>query len=75
VAPIFRLLGLYITIDQCSYNSLFVSASDKFSAEGSGQYFKPFAKKAAASRQANDMKMAAKLWEWTEKEMKGKGLL
>ncbi|KAJ5128172.1 hypothetical protein N7448_008951 [Penicillium atrosanguineum] len=75
VTPIFRLFGLYISIDQCSYNSLYVSASDRFSADDSGQYFTPIAKKAAANCQANDMKMAAKLWEWTEREMKEKGLL
>lgn len=63
------------TVDSGAYNSLFTVASPDFTAEMNGKYFIPVAKISPPSKWAENAELAQKLWEWTEKEMRSKGLL
>lgn len=73
--PFFKLLGMNPSVNSGSYNSLYTIASSNFSSEMNGKYFVPVAKIGNASKFTEDSEMAKKLWEWTEKEMRDKGLL
>ncbi|KIX06207.1 uncharacterized protein Z518_04182 [Rhinocladiella mackenziei CBS 650.93] len=75
VTPILRCLGMYITPEQGSFNSLWAVAAPDVTAEMSGQYFMPVGVKKAPSKPAQDAELAEKLWDWTEKEMRAKGFL
>jgi NAD(P)-dependent dehydrogenase (short-subunit alcohol dehydrogenase family) len=75
VYPILKCLGVYITPEQGSFNSLWAVAGNEVTADMSGQYFVPVAEKKVPSKLAQDGNLATKLWEWTEREMREKGFL
>jgi len=64
-------MGQYIGPDEGSYTMLFTIASNDMKVEQSGKYFERVAKTGTwwESSQAKDMELAAKLEEWTKKEM------
>ncbi|EXJ92484.1 hypothetical protein A1O3_01036 [Capronia epimyces CBS 606.96] len=77
ITPVLRCLGVYITPEQGSFNSLWAVASPSVTAEmemGAG-YFIPVGRKTAPSKLAQDAVLATRLWAWTEEEMRHKGLL
>jgi NAD(P)-dependent dehydrogenase (short-subunit alcohol dehydrogenase family) len=62
--------------DTASYSSIFCAASPDMKAAQSGSYFSlrsAFADPGFERKEANDPKLAAKLDEWTKKEMEAKG--
>jgi NAD(P)-dependent dehydrogenase (short-subunit alcohol dehydrogenase family) len=75
MTPILRCLGVYITPEQGSYNSLWAVASPDVTADMSGQYFMPVGVPKPPSKLANNATLAKKLWDWTVEEMKGKGFI
>ncbi|OAP59206.1 hypothetical protein AYL99_06504 [Fonsecaea erecta] len=77
LAPILRCMGVYITPEQGSYNSLWAVAGSDITRDMSGGYFVPVAERKAPSKLAQDPDgtLARKLWDWTEKEMREKGFL
>ncbi|KAK5209601.1 hypothetical protein LTR99_007637 [Exophiala xenobiotica] len=75
LTPILRCLGMYITPEQGSYNSLWAVASPDVTADMSGQYFMPVGVPKPPSKLANNATLAKKLWDWTVEEMKGKGFI
>jgi len=70
-----KAFGVFIPADQGAYNTVFVAASQDFTAEMSGQYFVPNAKLAKPHKNAENPELAKTLWDWTEREMREKGLL
>jgi hypothetical protein len=70
-----KCMSVYVTAEQGAYTSLFAVASQDFKVQDIGQYFTPVAKKTQPSKKANNAKLAADLWDWTEKEMRSRGLL
>lgn len=74
LARIFKMLGVYIPVEDAAYSSVYCVASESFQREMSGEYFVPVAKLGKASDHANDAKLAEKLWFWTVDEMKNKRL-
>jgi hypothetical protein len=77
MSKLLRLMGQYIDGDQGSYTSLFCVASMEMNKEQSGKYFERVAKTGTwwESKYARDMQLAAKLEEWTRKEMTKEGWL
>jgi NAD(P)-dependent dehydrogenase (short-subunit alcohol dehydrogenase family) len=75
LTPILRCLGVYITPEQGSYNSLWAVASPDVTADMSGQYFMPVGVPKTPSKLATNATLAKKLWDWTVEEMKGKGFV
>ena len=63
--------------DKGAYTTLFVAASDAFGKDKSlaGKFFMPIAKVTVPDRASGNPELAQKLWQWTEQEMKGKGLI
>jgi NAD(P)-dependent dehydrogenase (short-subunit alcohol dehydrogenase family) len=75
LVPVLRCLGVYITPEEGSYNSLWAVASPGVTAEMSGEYFVPVGVKKDPSKLARDAQLADRLWEWTEQEMRSKGFI
>ncbi|KAH7002555.1 hypothetical protein EDB80DRAFT_579300 [Ilyonectria destructans] len=75
IRPIVRLFGLYSPVETSAYTSLYVIAGNDFEHDQSGEYFKPVGIVGKTSQHGNDMALAEKLWDWTEREMKGAGLI
>ncbi len=75
LTPILRCLGVYITPEQGSYNSLWAVASPDVSANMSGQYFMPVGVPKPPSKLASNSALADKLWDWTAQEMKRQGFI
>ncbi len=75
LVPILRCMGAYIKPEQGSFNSLWAVAGKEVTAEMSGCYFVPVGERKTPSKQAQDADLASRLWDWTEREMREKGLL
>ncbi|RFU29460.1 hypothetical protein B7463_g6862, partial [Scytalidium lignicola] len=75
MARTFKVLGVYIPVEDAAYSSVFCIASEGFKKEMSGEYFVPVAKIGKASAHATDAELAKKLWDWTVEEMGKKGLI
>jgi hypothetical protein len=65
-----------ISADKGSWTQLFAVAGTDFTAEMSGGYLDPIAKKSKITmpRNAPD-DLSERLWKWTEEEMKAKGYI
>lgn len=63
--------------DKGSYTTLFAAASEAFGKDKNlaGKFFMPIAKVTPLDKTSGDPKLAKKLWDWTEKEMKKNGLI
>lgn len=70
-----RCVGILDKQEKGAWSSLFAIASNTFKRSNSGAYVVPYAKIGKPSDYARDEKLAEKLWEWTESELRGKGLL
>jgi hypothetical protein len=74
-----QCFGVYVSPDEGAYGSLFCVASSEFKPEMSGEYFVPDSKAGTKigkpSKSAADGELAVKLWEWSERELKGKGFI
>lgn len=70
-----KCLRVFITPDVGSHTSLFAVAGGGFKREDSGQYFEPVAKRGTPSKHARDDALAARLWVWTEEEMRKRKLI
>jgi len=75
ITPILRCMGVYITPEQGSFNSLWAVAGDEVRQEMSGKYFVPVGKEKKPSQLAMDSHLGRRLWQWTESEMRAKGFL
>ncbi len=75
LVPVLRRMGVYISPEQGSFNSLWAVAGKDVTAEMSGCYFVPVGEKKPPSKHAQDADLATRLWEWTEQAMREKGLL
>ncbi|KAI1617290.1 hypothetical protein EDD36DRAFT_159654 [Exophiala viscosa] len=75
LVPVLRCLGVYITPEEGSFNSLWAVASPQVTVGISGEYFVPVGVKKEPSKLARDAQLADKLWNWTEQELRSKGLL
>jgi hypothetical protein len=75
IQPVLKCLKVYSSPDKGSYTSLFAAASSNFKSKDSGEYFVPVAKKSKPSKHASNAEMAKKLWDWTEAELRSKGLI
>jgi len=73
--PVLRYLGVFMTPEEGSYTSLFAVAGTELKDQDSGSYHIPFGKKKTPSKMAQDVDLAEKLWNWTEKEMRSKGFI
>ncbi|KAM0247598.1 hypothetical protein ACHAQJ_009790 [Trichoderma viride] len=73
--PIMRCLGILDKQEKGAWSSLFAIASGDFKKSDSGAYIVPYATIGTPSNYAQDASLAEKLWEWTESELRGKGLL
>lgn len=73
--PIMRCLGVLDPQEKGAWSSLFSIASSDFKKANSGAYIVPYAKIGTPSKHAQNENLAEKLWEWTETELRGKGLL
>ncbi|PNP45306.1 hypothetical protein TGAMA5MH_03030 [Trichoderma gamsii] len=73
--PVMRCLGVLEPQEKGAWSSLFSIASNDFKKANSGAYIVPYAKIGTPSKHAQDESLAEKLWEWTETELRGKGLL
>ena len=74
-AKFLNTMGAYIPAEHGAYTSLFCAVSDSFKAENSGGYFVPLGKLKDPSKYAQDGHLAAQLWNWTEKDLRSKGLI
>ena len=72
--PILKCMGAYIAPEQGSFNSLWAVAGREMTAEMSGRYFVPVGERKTPSKQAQDSQLAERLWDWTEREMREKGV-
>ncbi|KAK9456484.1 hypothetical protein V1511DRAFT_286770 [Dipodascopsis uninucleata] len=61
-----------VSIEEGSFTNLFCALSDKITHSDSGGYFGPIARHATCSAQANNVKNAKKLWDWTEAALRSK---
>lgn len=68
-------MGVFSSPEKGAYTSLYVAASTDFKSSDSGEYYTPVAKKSKPSKNAGNAELANKLWDWTEAEFKGKGLI
>ncbi|PTB44557.1 uncharacterized protein TrAFT101_003108 [Trichoderma asperellum] len=75
VTPVMRCLGILDAQEKGAWSSLFAIASSDFKKSDSGAYIVPYAKIGTPSKHAQDESLAEKLWQWTETELRGKGLL
>ncbi|UKZ76229.1 hypothetical protein TrVFT333_003926 [Trichoderma virens FT-333] len=73
--PIMRCLGILDKQEKGAWSSLFAIASNDFKKSDSGAYVVPYAKIGTPSEYARDPSLAENLWQWTESELRGKGLL
>ena len=74
LVPFLRCMGVYITPQEGSFSSLWAVAGKEVTAETSGGYFVPVGEKKVPSKQAQDLKLAERLWDWTERALREKGL-
>jgi len=72
--PLLGWLGLYMTTEKGCLTSLFAAASEEFKADNSGKYLVPYGKKGKVADVVKE-ELARKLWEWSEGELRKKGLL
>lgn len=70
-----RCVGILQDQAKGAWSSLFAIASTDFTASDSGAYVIPYAKIGTPSSYAQDQALAARLWDWTEKELASKGFL
>lgn len=72
----FKVLGAYIDADRGSYTSVYCVASQELRPEDSGIYFERIAKRnGSTSAKAKDMRLAGKLYEYTEDIMGSKDFM
>lgn len=67
----------YTTVEGGAKNQLWGATAKKGDGKGkvkSGEYYTPVGVPGNGSWQSQDMKLAGKLWEWTEKELEGYSL-
>ncbi|KAI7265097.1 NAD(P)-binding protein [Hortaea werneckii] len=64
--------GLLYDVPKGTRNQLWCAAADRETVRSS-HYWKPIGSKAAGSKYAQDEKLAERLWEWTEEELKKHG--
>ncbi|KAF4633028.1 hypothetical protein G7Y89_g5100 [Cudoniella acicularis] len=75
IGKLLNLLGVFIPVDQGAYTSVFCAASADMKKNMSGEYFVPLGKLSKPSKNAQNLEMAAKLWDWNIKEFKGREML
>ena len=75
MTPIMRCLGILDEQAKGALSSLWAVASPDFTRENSGAYVVPYAKIGTPSAMADDISLAARLWDWTAAELEKKGLL
>jgi hypothetical protein len=68
-------MGILDDVDNGSISSVFAIASADFKESHSGGYVVPYAKIGKPSKNATKADLALRLWEWTEAQLKRKGLL
>ncbi len=80
--PIFKILvpilvatGIVTTLENSGMASLFAAAAANFEAKDSGGYVVPYGKMSKPSAKGLDVKLGEKLWDWTDDELRKKGLL
>ena len=70
-------IGQRVTPEQCAWNQQWAATAPLGKGEGeveSGVYYEPVGVKGKLLKAAADDELAAKLWEWTEKELEGYSL-
>lgn len=72
--PLYRLIQPLVELgapgpEKGAWTILWCAASSTLKPEDNGSYFVPIGKKTQASKSGEDKTLAAKLWEWTEKEL------
>lgn len=75
LTPLLRCLGVYITPEQGSFNSLWAVTGSEVTHDMSGGYFVPVGQRKNPSKLAQDADLADRLWRWTEQQLREKGLL
>lgn len=75
VNTVLRVLGAYSHAREGAYNPVFAVASPDFKAAVSGEYLVPGQRRKQPSKAAQDLELAARLWKWTEEEMRTRKLL
>ncbi|KAL3463667.1 hypothetical protein BJX64DRAFT_256691 [Aspergillus heterothallicus] len=75
VYMVLKAFGVYSHPREGAYNSLFAVASSDFKESDCGEYFVPGQKRKQASKLAQDMDLAQRLWDWTREEMARRKLL
>lgn len=75
LAPLLEWTGQNFSAEKGAYTSVFAAANEDFKRDDSRAYSVPFGKIGGRSEVSEDMELARKLWQWTEEEMRGEGLL
>ncbi|KAI8630100.1 hypothetical protein F5Y19DRAFT_428618 [Xylariaceae sp. FL1651] len=73
MSRVMKCVGILDKREKGAYSSLYAVASPDFTE--SGAYVVPYAKIGTPSSKAMDPELAEELWEWTEKELKTRGVL
>lgn len=61
-------IGATLTAEQGAFNTMWAATAPRSEVKA-GEYYEPVGEAKAPSGKGNDMELAAKLWEWTEKEL------
>ncbi|KAF2108349.1 hypothetical protein BDV96DRAFT_671353 [Lophiotrema nucula] len=75
VTRVMKCLGILDEQEKGAWSSIFAIASSDFGREHSGAYVVPYAKIGTPSEKARDAELARRLFDWTEKEMRDRGIL
>ncbi|KAK5999199.1 putative oxidoreductase [Cladobotryum mycophilum] len=75
MVPLMKCLGILDAQEKGAWSSLFAIASDNFKSSDSGAYIIPYAKIGTPSKFATDAVLAHRLWDWTDSQLRAKGLL
>lgn len=70
MSPLTKLKGGFDTIETGAKNQLWAGTAKREDV-ANGEYYTPVAMSGQGSWKSQDMALAAKLWEWTEKELEG----
>jgi NAD(P)-dependent dehydrogenase (short-subunit alcohol dehydrogenase family) len=63
-------VGRGVTPEEGAYNTLWAATADKAGIVN-GEYYEPVGKLGRHARESKNAELAAKLWDWTEKELEG----
>lgn len=63
-------LGKTVSVEQGARNTLWAATAPKGEVKG-GQYYEPVGVETALTGKGDDMELAGRLYEWTEKELEG----